>query len=132
MAVKHDFIIVGADPAGSTTAYELAKSASKPSVLLIEAGGWNNDANWRIATGRFEAMKNTATNWGYKSVPQEQLNNREIDFSREEVVGGSTEINFGFWTVGSKDDYNDWADILADDSFNWENTQRRLKKMTWN
>ena len=65
-------------------------------------------------------------NWGYKTTPQPQLNNQELDYSRGKGLGGSTAINFAAWTIGPKDDYNEWARIVGDDAFNWESARRRF------
>lgn len=68
-------------------------------------------------------------NWGYKTVPQEYCNNRELDYSRGRGVGGSSTINFGVYSVGARDDYDEWAKIVGDDAFNWEHIQARFKKL---
>ena len=65
-------------------------------------------------------------NWGYKTVPQSQLNNRRIDYSRGKGLGGSSMINFAVWTIGPKDDYDEWARLVGDEAFNWQNARRRL------
>jgi choline dehydrogenase-like flavoprotein len=68
-------------------------------------------------------------NWGYKTVPQEHLNGRKLDYSRGKGLGGSTAINFGVYITGAQDDYDEWAAEVGDDTFRWENMQRRFKKL---
>lgn len=53
----------------------------------------------------------------------------EIDYSRGRTVGGSSAINFGLYTVGAKGDYDEWADLVEDEIFNWDNMQRRFKAL---
>jgi choline dehydrogenase-like flavoprotein len=68
-------------------------------------------------------------NWGYKTTPQEFCLDREIDYSRGRGLGGSSTINFGVYTVGPRDDYDEWARIVENDAFNWDNMQRRFKAL---
>lgn len=113
-------------------AARLASSPAPPSVLLIEAGAKDEDQtiNKIMLANRFATwMTHPALNWGYKTVPQDHLAGRRIDYSRGKGVGGSTLINFSCWTLGPRDDYDEWARIVGDDSFNWQNIQRRFKAL---
>lgn len=55
------------------------------------------------------------------------MNDRVLDYSRGRGLGGSTAINFAAYTVGPKDDYDRWAELVDDESFNWENSVKRRK-----
>lgn len=68
-------------------------------------------------------------NWGYKTTPQEHCNNRQLDYSRGKGLGGGSAINFGVYTVGAKDDYDEWASAVGDATFAWENMQTRFKNL---
>ncbi|KAJ5612021.1 hypothetical protein N7510_005215 [Penicillium lagena] len=125
----YDFIIVGGGPAGCALAASLAKSAKRPSVLLLEAGGRNDDPSLRVDGKRWTTFQMEDMNWGYKTVPQEHLNGRKLDYSRGKGLGGSTAINFGVYITGAQDDYDEWAAEVGDDTFRWENMQRRFKKL---
>ncbi|KAI9374458.1 hypothetical protein BJX61DRAFT_498366 [Aspergillus egyptiacus] len=129
MDAPFDFIVVGSGPAGSTVASKLAKSPKAPRVLLLEAGGLNADPNLRVDGQRWLTFQNKDMNWGYKTAPQEHCNNREIDYSRGLGMGGSSAINFGVYSVGARDDYNEWARIVGDDAYRWEHIQRRFKAL---
>jgi choline dehydrogenase-like flavoprotein len=69
-------------------------------------------------------------NWHYKTVPQTHLAGQEIDYSRGKGLGGSTAINFCGWTVGPRDDYDEWASIVGDERFAWKNVNRVLKRIS--
>ncbi|KAJ6096862.1 hypothetical protein N7486_007608 [Penicillium sp. IBT 16267x] len=125
----YDFIIVGGGPAGCALAASLAKSAKRPSVLLLEAGGRNDDPSLRVDGKRWTTFQMEDMNWGYKTVPQEHLNGRKLDYSRGKGLGGSTAINFSVYITGAQDDYDEWAAEVGDDTFRWENMQRRFKKL---
>jgi choline dehydrogenase-like flavoprotein len=124
MSSGYDFIVVGgwlglktlsclliafsAGASGSVVAARLAKSPQRPSVLLIEAGGDNKDASYRVPADRFTlAFKEATMNWGYKTVPQTHLKGQQIDYSRGKGLGGSTAINFSCWVIGADEDYNE-------------------------
>ena len=68
-------------------------------------------------------------NWGYKTAPQEHCQNREVDYSRGKGLGGSSAINFGVYSVGARDDYEEWARVTDDNDFGWDNMQRRFKAL---
>ncbi|KAK1753028.1 hypothetical protein QBC47DRAFT_453678 [Echria macrotheca] len=127
MSYVYDFIVVGSGAAGSALAYTLARSSSKPSILLLEAGGPNDDRNLRVDGQRWLTFLNKDMNWGYKTVPQPHAAGRELDYSRGRGLGGSTAINFGFWTVGARGDYDEWSRIVGDDFFGWQKTQARFR-----
>lgn len=72
---------------------------------------------------------NEGMNWGYKTAPQEHADNRECDYSRGKGLGGSSAINFGVYSIGARDDYEEWARIVGDDSFRWDKIQPRFKQL---
>ncbi|KAJ4304344.1 hypothetical protein N0V88_001957 [Collariella sp. IMI 366227] len=117
MASEYDFVIVG------------THSPKKPKVLLLEAGGKNDDPNLRVDGKRWLTFTDKNVNWGYKTTPQTHCNGREIDYSRGLGLGGSSAINFGVYTLGARDDYNEWARIVGDDAFGWEACQARHKRL---
>jgi len=116
-------------PAGCALAYGLVHSPKKPKVLLLEAGGKNADPNFRVDGQRWLTFTNPDLNWGYKTTPQARCGDRVLDYSRGIGLGGSSAINFGVFTVGARDDYEEWARIVGDDAFRWESVQARLKRL---
>lgn len=116
-------------PSGSAVASGLANSNAKPKVLLLEAGDDNTDRDLRVDGKRWLTFMNPNLNWGYKTSPQEHCNNRVIDYSRGKGLGGSTAINFGVFTRGARDDYDEWARIVGDDDFSWKTMINRFKRL---
>ncbi|KAL3476517.1 hypothetical protein BJX99DRAFT_227895 [Aspergillus californicus] len=129
MDTAFDFIVVGSGPAGSTLVSKLANTPKAPKILLLEAGGLNEDPNLRVDGQRWLTFQNKDMNWGYKTAPQEHCNKREIDYSRGRGMGGSSAINFGVYSVGARDDYDEWARIVDDDAYCWKRTQSRFKEL---
>lgn len=119
-----------AGPSGSVLASGLARSSKKPSVLLLEAGGDNKNAEYLIPADRFAlAFSQPSLNWGYKTVPQEHLNDQQIDYSRGKGLGGSTAINFSCWIVGADEDFNEWSRRIDDKTWEWSQVKERIKKI---
>jgi choline dehydrogenase-like flavoprotein len=126
---EFDFIVVGGGPAGCAVAARLAGSAKAPSVLLVEAGGPNNDKNLRVDGERWTSLMDPSMNWSYKTTPQPELNNREIDYSRGKGLGGSSAINFSVYDVGPADDFEEIARLADDPSWGWNYAQQRFKAL---
>ncbi|KAL9012166.1 MAG: hypothetical protein Q9173_003047 [Seirophora scorigena] len=124
-----DFIIVGGGASGCLLASRLSHSLPQLTVLLVDAGGDNTDEAQQSFGERHTTLMTPGYNWGYKTVPQEQLNRREIDYSRGKGLGGSTAINFCVYTRGPEADYDHWADVVADDTWRWKNVLQRFKKV---
>ncbi|KAK4096272.1 GMC oxidoreductase [Parathielavia hyrcaniae] len=129
MEYGYDFVVVGSGPAGCALAYGLAHSSKKPTVVLLEAGGKNADSNLRVDGQRWLTFTHKDMNWGYKTTPQVCCGNRELDYSRGLGLGGSSAINFGVFSIGARDDYEEWAHVTGDDAFRWAPVQQRLKRL---
>lgn len=114
-------------------ARRLASSPSAPKVLLIEGGGPNNSLDLRAPDRRWTAaFIEPDQNWGYKSIPQPQLDNRIISCPRGRGLGGSSAINFSCWLIGDKNDFNHWADLVDDPAWKWEGeggVKKRFRKI---
>ena len=99
-------------------------------IALIDAGGTNADPDHQSYGARWWTfMTVPGYNWGYKTTPQEHLDGREIEYSRGKGLGGSTCINFCVYTRGPKADYEQWAQLVGDDSWSWEHVLERFKKV---
>ncbi|KAF2100245.1 putative glucose dehydrogenase [Rhizodiscina lignyota] len=124
-----DFIIIGAGPAGCALAAILARARTHPSVLLLEAGCENTNLSLRIDGERQFASANKAVDWGYSTVPQEHLGGRTFPYPRGKGLGGSSVVNYEAFTVGPKDDYDEWAERVGDPDFSWKRMQTRFRRL---
>lgn len=98
-------------------------------MLLLEAGGRNDDESQRVDGKRWVTFMSETMNWGYKTTPQEACDGRVLDYSRGKGLGGGSAINFGVFTIGAKDDYDTWAENVSDETFGWNAMQRRFKDL---
>jgi choline dehydrogenase len=105
-------------------------------VLLLEAGG-EDDNRWiHIPLGYGKHFSNPKVNWLYQSEIDEKTGSRSIAQPRGKVLGGSSSINGLVYVRGQHEDYEDWrnlgnagwgyADVLpyfrkSEDNQRWEN-----------
>jgi len=106
---EFDFIVVGAGSAGCVLANRL--SAGRHSVLLLEAGGEDDDRWIHIPLGYGKHFRNPKVNWLYTSEPDEKTGSRAILQPRGKVLGGSSSINGLVYIRGQHEDYDDWRDL---------------------
>lgn len=112
----------------------LAQAYPRPSILLLEAGGDISDAKYRIANERhifWATPRGLDLDYGYQTVPQEALRGRRLPYHRGKGLGGSTATNLGVWDYGSKPEYDEWAGLVGDDCWRWENATERFKQVTF-
>jgi choline dehydrogenase len=103
----HDVIIVGAGAAGCVLASRLTEDPDL-SVLLVEAGPRDRRLEIRIPAA-FSKLYRSELDWGYSTVPQRELDGREIVFPRGRVLGGSAAMNAMMVLRGHRGDYDGWA-----------------------
>ena len=110
-------------------ATRLAQGLPSYRVLLLDAGGHNKDKVYQSFAERHFTLAVPGYNWGYKTVAQNGLAGREIDYSRGKGLGGSTAINFCVYTRGPSADYDRWAEIVGDTSWSWESAKKRFQQV---
>ncbi len=76
-------------------------------VLLLEAGPTDRNRNIHRPAGLFKLFDGSLT-WNYKTVPQENLNRRQLPFVQGRVLGGGSSINGHVFTRGRPEDYDAW------------------------
>src|SRR5688572_2134304 len=92
MTNEFDFIVVGAGSAGCVLANRLTASG-RHSVLLLEAGGEDDDRWIHIPLGYGKHFTNPKVNWLFRSEPDEKTGSRAILQPRGKVLGGTSSIN---------------------------------------
>ncbi|KAL8991998.1 MAG: hypothetical protein Q9169_007462 [Polycauliona sp. 2 TL-2023] len=118
-----------AGPAGCALAKGLGQALPQHRILLLDAGGPNQDRAHQTFGERHWTLTVPGYNWGYKTVTQPKLNDREIDYSRGKGLGGSTAINFCVYTRGPAADYDHWAHLTQDSTWDWENARKRFNRL---
>ena len=106
--VPFTHIIVGAGSAGCLLANRLS-ARPENNVLLVEAGGWDQDFWLKLPVGYFRSINNPSVSRHFATTPSEGTAGRSIDWPRGKVVGGSSSINGLIFIRGQKDTFDEWA-----------------------
>lgn len=114
----YDYIIVGAGSSGCVLANRLSADSSV-SVLILEAGSEPSNPWIKIPAGMSRMYLPGKNNWGYTSLPEPYLDNREIYWPRGKVLGGSSAINGMLYVRGNRLDYDDWAQ-MGNPGWSWD------------
>lgn len=103
----HDVVVVGAGTAGCVLASRLTEDPDV-SVLLLEAGPQARRLETKIPAA-FSKLYRTSLDWGDSTVPQAELDGREIVFPRGRMLGGTARMNAMMVLRGHPVDYDAWA-----------------------
>ncbi|UKZ81593.1 hypothetical protein TrVFT333_009365 [Trichoderma virens FT-333] len=108
-----DYIFVGGGLSASVVSSRLHHLDSSLKILVIEAGGnANNDPS--IVYPNSTSLIGGEYDWKYQTVPQVNLDNRQVDLPCGKALGGGTVINSGGWIRGDKFDFDLWGDTVGD------------------
>lgn len=126
---EYDFIIVGAGTAGCTLANRLTE-VPEWKVLLVEAGGHENFVMDIPVLANY--LQFTKANWKYKTAPSNRAclghTNKQCNWPRGKVMGGSSVLNYMIYTRGNRRDYDLW-EKLGNPGWSWRNVLPYFKKV---
>jgi choline dehydrogenase len=123
---RYTHIVAGAGAAGCAVASRLSEDPSN-NVLLLEAGGPDRSPLIHMPAG-FTKLTSPSVNWGFSTVPQSQLNNREMHYPQGRTLGGSTSINAMIYIRGHRLDYDEWA-ALGNEGWGYDDVLPYFKKL---
>ena len=118
-ATTFDYIIAGGGTAGLTLAARLTENP-EITVGVIEAGIDRTDDPKVLTPGLVVSMwEDPDYDWIFKTVPQIHGNGRIVGHPRGKQLGGSSAINFNYWTHASQQDIDDWG-ALGNPGWSWD------------
>ncbi|KAL0569975.1 hypothetical protein V5O48_011980 [Marasmius crinis-equi] len=138
LSQSFDYIIIGggvsldSHPKPLTTAGLVVASrlSEDPTVtvLVLDAGNPNLDEPLitRLCQYGFQ-FGNPQFDWAHKIAPQKHLAGKEFVWPRGKSLGGSSAMNFSFWSVPPKEDIDDW-ERLGNKGWNWDNYHKYQNK----
>ncbi|KAI9848470.1 MAG: hypothetical protein M1838_000514 [Thelocarpon superellum] len=116
----YDYIIAGGGTAGLVLAARLTEDP-QVSVAVFEAGeDRSGDAVVLVPGLALGQVQNPDYDWNFITPPQPELNGREMAHPRGKQLGGSSAINYMYWTHPSKADLDDW-ETLGNPGWNFAN-----------
>ncbi|KAF2153155.1 GMC oxidoreductase [Myriangium duriaei CBS 260.36] len=124
----HDFIIVGGGVAGCVLAGRLREANPDSSILLLETGDDARDHDITQDVSGFPHVRGSVLDYAFDTVPQAGLGGRVMQQWAGKCLGGSGSINAAGWTRGPACDYDRWAVLTGDDSWNYENMLPYFRK----
>ena len=123
-----DYIVVGAGSAGAVVAARLAEAGAD--VTLIEAGAAAHQVAVRVPA-LFLNLMDSELDWGFRTVPQPELNNRRIFLTRGRGLGGTSLMNAMVYMRGNRGDYDHWRD-LGNDGWGYDDVLPLFKRLESN
>ncbi|KAK1235691.1 hypothetical protein PQX77_001062 [Marasmius sp. AFHP31] len=124
---EFDFIVVGGGTAGNTIANRLTENPDH-NVLVLEAGGSNKDVLISMVPAFCGATVGSEIDWAYVGQGGPAVGNRDIPVPRGFILGGSSSINCMFYTRGTRDDWDRYADVTGDEGWSWDSIQPYIRK----
>ncbi|KAJ7248208.1 pyranose dehydrogenase [Mycena haematopus] len=127
--LTYDFVIVGGGTAGNVVANRLTENPGF-SVLVLEAGGSNIGVLDSIVPGLVGGVYDPMLGyvWNYTTVPQSAAANRAESFLRGRLLGGTSSINGMWYTRGSRDDFDRYANVTSEPGWGWTAIQKYFRK----
>jgi choline dehydrogenase len=116
----YDYIVVGTGSAGSALVGRLATARPDASILMLEAGDWDNAPSVMDPSVWFTNL-GSERDWKDMALPSAGTNNRAIGEHMGKVVGGGTSINATIWARPFKADLEHWAAESGDPAWGYEN-----------
>ncbi|KAF8872796.1 GMC oxidoreductase [Gymnopilus junonius] len=123
-----DYIVIGGGTAGLPAAVRLSEEPSV-SILVLEAGRVENLGDFKIdVPAQFgHALRNPLYDWIFTTAKQKNLNNNSVFWSRGKGLGGTSAVNFSFWSKPPATDIDNF-EKLGNPGWNWAEYKKYSNK----
>ncbi|GAB7355763.1 hypothetical protein MBLNU459_g6448t1 [Dothideomycetes sp. NU459] len=133
----YDYVIIGGGTAGLAVATRLAQNSTF-SVAVIEAGSFyelDNGNYSQIPFYDYESASDTSLDgvnglidWRFETTPQPAEGGRVFHYTRGKCLGGSSARNYMAYNRGTVGQFQQWADQVGDDSYQWDSVLPYYKR----
>lgn len=108
---SYDYVIIGGGTAGLVLAARLSEDPNV-TVGVLEAGGNRlNDPLIDAPNLYIQTWDKPEYDWCFKTVPQKGTQGRVHGWARGKVLGGSSAINYNMFSMASRQDLDNWAEL---------------------
>ncbi|KAI1807189.1 putative GMC oxidoreductase [Daldinia bambusicola] len=121
-----DYVIVGGGIAGLVLAARLSED-SETSILVIEAGeDQTSDSRVNIPS-MWPTLLRGESAWNFETVPQQELQGRQISFPQGRLLGGSSALNGLCFSETTKANVDAW-ESLGNPGWDWASFSESMRK----
>lgn len=125
----YDYVIVGAGSSGCALAARLAEKFPLKSILLVDAGGDNQQ--FRVLSPFIQCpdLQNSDLDFAYRTTPQPLQQNRQSFWPRAKMLGGCSSMNFMLAVRGDSRGYDKWANQLGCPGWDYASLEPYFRKL---
>ncbi|KII85123.1 hypothetical protein PLICRDRAFT_57055 [Plicaturopsis crispa FD-325 SS-3] len=124
---EFDVIICGGGTAGCVLAARLSEDPSIR-VLLLEAGGSGTALFESRTPSGFSMLYHGPHVYDLRTTAQNHANGQTEFWPRGKMLGGCSSINAQMAQYGAPSDFDEWASIIGDDSWKYDNFKQYIRK----
>lgn len=128
LAGSYDYVVCGAGSAACALVGRLAADGSGKSILLLEAGGWD-DAPSVLDPRLWFTNLGTERDWGDVAEPSAHANNHRVAIHTGRLLGGGSSINATIWARPFRSDLEFWAEAANDKRWDYENALATFRRI---
>ncbi|CAH0713535.1 unnamed protein product, partial [Brenthis ino] len=126
---SYDYVVVGAGTAGCIVANRLSQQKDVE-VLAIEAGG--DPPEEKDILSLFVTEVHPHVYWNYETEDDgytaQYHKDKHLNLRSGKMLGGSSGINYLYYSRGAPRDYEAWVNATGDESWSWQNVLPYFKK----
>jgi choline dehydrogenase len=126
-----DYVVVGAGSAGCLAAWRLIE-ATGARVVLLEAGGDYAGPYLKLAPGYSRLVPKGIHCTIHRTVPQRQLDARQLEIATGRVLGGGSSVNAQVYMRGHRSDYDQWGMTAGSRLWNWDALLPHFRRLECN